>query len=329
MAKTTWVKQLLVAGLLVLAAAGCGDNLDVLAGDPGGSGGSAGEPGDPGGGPGSGETTVPLPQPNRVRLPIVLVRGNVSLHDLLPLDYFNGVTARLTSDGRQAFTADITPQQSIPERAAQLAAAVTAVLASTGARRVHLIAHGTGGLDARYLISNMAFGDRVATLTTISTPHRGTTIADVALGLIPGPTNQLLGLLTNVLAATGPDAETAIYQMSKKYVTEEFNPANPDDARVSYYSVAGVTNALTLDLTRQDLCSPVLLVGLLFLNNQGQNDGLVSVASATRGELLGTIPADNYDEVGQLLGVSLAFNHRAFYSRLGNFISSLAAPPPL
>lgn len=296
-------------------------------GDPGGGGGSAGEPGGPGGGSGS-DPVVPLPQPNRVRLPIVLVRGGVSIHQLLPLEYFAGVVAQLESDGRQAFAADVEPQPTIAARAAELAAAVTSVLQSTGASRVHLIAHGTGGLDARYLISSMGFGDRVATLTTISTPHQGTTLADVALGIAPGPTGELLGFLTGVLV-TGAQDTTALTQMSKQYVTQELNPANPDDARVSYYSVAGVTNAVTLDLTRQDLCSPLLLVGNLFLANQGQNDGLVTRQSATRGEFLGTIPADHYDEVGQLLGVSLAFTPRAFYSRLGNFISSLQAPPPL
>jgi hypothetical protein len=40
-----------------------------------------------------------------------------------------------------------------------------------------------GGLDARYLISKLGYGTKVASLTTISTPHRGSPLADVALGL--------------------------------------------------------------------------------------------------------------------------------------------------
>lgn len=336
MAKTSWVNQSLAFCLLSVAATSCvaggASTSDDLAVDPGDLGGDAREPaiGPGSGGPGSGESAVPLPQPNRVPLPIILVRGGANLEEIGPLDYFFGVVERFESDGHQAFASDIDPLLSIEERAAQLALEVSAVLNATGASRVHLIAHGTGGLDARYLISTLDFGDRVATLTTISTPHQGTTLADVSLGLIPGPVNSILAFLTDVLSPGDLDPTTALYQMSQQYVTEVFAPANLDDSRVSYYSVAGVTAALTLDLTRVDLCDPLLLVGHLLLVNQGNNDGLVTVESARYGEFLGVIPADHYDEVGQTLGlISLAFNHLAFYSRLGRFLTSLSAPPPL
>ena len=35
-----------------------------------------------------------------------------------------------------------------------------------------------GGLDARYLISRLGMADRVLSLTTLGTPHRGTSFAD-------------------------------------------------------------------------------------------------------------------------------------------------------
>ena len=43
---------------------------------------------------------------------------------------------------------------------------------------VHLIAHSMGGLDARYMISCLDMADHVLTLTTLGTPHRGTSFAD-------------------------------------------------------------------------------------------------------------------------------------------------------
>ena len=43
---------------------------------------------------------------------------------------------------------------------------------------VHLFAHSMGGLDSRYMISQLDMADRVLTLTTIGTPHRGTSFAD-------------------------------------------------------------------------------------------------------------------------------------------------------
>ena len=55
-----------------------------------------------------------------------------------------------------------------------------AVLEETGARKLNLIAQSMGGLDARFAISRLGMADRIATLVTVSTPHRGSAIADWA-----------------------------------------------------------------------------------------------------------------------------------------------------
>ena len=54
------------------------------------------------------------------------------------------------------------------------------------------------------------------------------------------------------------------------------------------------------------------------------------VESAQRGVLLGTMPADHLDEVGQLFGTtSLGFDHREFYLDLAAFVTDPDAPSPL
>ena len=40
------------------------------------------------------------------------------------------------------------------------------------------------GLDSRYVVSELGYADRVDSVTTISTPHRGSILADVSLGLV-------------------------------------------------------------------------------------------------------------------------------------------------
>ena len=48
------------------------------------------------------------------------------------------------------------------------------------------------------------------------------------------------------------------------------------------------------------------------------------------GGFLGTMPADHMDEVGQFFGTTgLAFDHRAFYLALAEFLTDPDAPPPL
>lgn len=336
MAKTSWVNQALAFGLLSLVAAATGCLADSssetsgVAVDPGaqgnGGGNGGGEPSPDGRG---GETAAPLPQPNRVPLPIVLVHGAAGFQDIGPIDYFAGVQARLLDEGHVVYAAAVAPLDLIEVRAAQLGVQIDAILQATGASRVHLIAHGEGGLDARYLVSKLAFGDRVATLTTIGTPHHGIRIADVALGIVPGPVAGAVDALVDLLFDGQQNVDGQLYQLTEQYAEEEFNVEVTPDSRVSYYSIAGVTNLLTLDLFRQDLCNPLLLPTIL-LTTDGPSDGLVTVESASYGELLGTIPADHFDEIGQFLGLSsLAFNHLSFYSRLARFITNLSAPAPI
>lgn len=45
--------------------------------------------------------------------------------------------------------------------------------------KFHIIAHSMGGLDSRYLITHLGGSHRIASLTTIATPHFGSPIADV------------------------------------------------------------------------------------------------------------------------------------------------------
>jgi triacylglycerol lipase len=67
---------------------------------------------------------------------------------------------------------------------------------------------------------------------------------------------------------------------------------------------------------------PLLIASYEFLRGEepdhGPNDGLVVVASATYGRFLGTIPADHWDEIGQLAdsGPRGPFDHLAFYAGL-------------
>jgi triacylglycerol esterase/lipase EstA (alpha/beta hydrolase family) len=267
--------------------------------------------------------------------PIVLLHGAAGFDRIGPLDYYFRVAGDLVDAGHDVFTTEVSPLQTIEVRAGQLAEQIDAILDQTGAGRVHLIAHSQGGLDARFLISSLGYGDRVATLTTISTPHRGSRVADIALGIIPGPVEDTLGFLIDLLVGaidgSEQDVVDQLYQLTEEYQVNTFDQANPDDPQVEYYSVAGVTQLNPFaNPFKNDLCDPLLVAGHVLLRGAGANDGLVSVDSATRGVLLGTMPADHLDEVGQLFGTTaLGFDHREFYVDLAAFVTDPAAPSPL
>src|SRR6185369_6230360 len=62
-------------------------------------------------------------------------------------------------------------------------------------RKVNILAHSMGGLDARFAIARLGLADRVASLTTVATPHRGTALADLGKGLVGGRLGHALGRL--------------------------------------------------------------------------------------------------------------------------------------
>lgn len=257
------------------------------------------------------------------RFPILLVHGWTGFEAIGPLTYFYNVADMLAEHGYPYTVAVLDPYNSTTVRSGQLAPQVDETLASWRARKVNLLGHSQGGIDSRAVVSSLGYGDRVSALMTIASPHHGTYVTDLALGLAPGAVEDLVGLLLNfvgaVTAQQKSDAKASFYSLSEQYMTEEFNPQNPDDPRVEYISYTGRTcDALAfLDAKNdcQDLVDPLIGWSWTILQNaRGANDGLVTVESAKWGDYRGEMIADHIDEVGQILGVTDPdFDHLDFY----------------
>ncbi len=257
------------------------------------------------------------------RFPVVLVHGWTGFESIGPLTYFFGVAAMYEEMGFAHHVAVLDPYNDTLVRAGQLVDQIDEILPQWRARKVDLLGHSQGGVDSRCAVSTFGYGDRVSAVMTIASPHRGTYVTDLALGLAPGGVEDLVGLLLNfvgaVTAQQKSDAMASFYSLSEKHMQEEFNPQNPDDPRVQYISYTGRTcSALQyLDPANdcQDLCDPLIGWSHDILEQaRGANDGLVTVESAKWGEYRGEMIADHIDEVGQILGVTdPKFDHMAFY----------------
>jgi len=73
--------------------------------------------------------------------------------------------------------------QDVTKSAAELNAFINSVLSETGAAKVDIVCHSEGGLVARYYIQNLGGVNKVDDLVTLSTPHRGTTVATIGPGV--------------------------------------------------------------------------------------------------------------------------------------------------
>ncbi len=254
------------------------------------------------------------------------------------MTYFKGVAEALAADGEDAHFTLASPYDASEVRAQQLEAQITAILAETGRAKVNLVGHSQGGLDARILASpaGRALGARIASVTTIATPHRGSKVADLALGLVKGVpasvVDDVTGALLGTLQKSAYELQTEAHlraQLAQLSETEAvaFNARYVDDSRVTYMSYAGRTNLRTgigacdggelpnnpLDV---DAAQPLLYPAAVYLE-QGRfiaNDGLVTVASAKWGRFQGCVAADHMKEVGHVSvgSTPLGFDQVAF-----------------
>jgi triacylglycerol lipase len=206
----------------------------------------------------------------KLRSPVVLVHGllgfaHVDLCGWTLACYFPGIPELLRKPGNRVLLASLSPTGGVAERAAELK---TFLDREVPHEPVHLLGHSMGGLDARYLVSRLGMADRVLTLTTLGTPHRGTAFADWGV-------RRLARLVRPTLAWFRINAQ-AFYDLTTARC-KEFNQQVPDHPRVRYFSVAGRFES--------HLFSPEWhLPSSIVSQAEGPNDGVVSLASATYGE---------------------------------------------
>jgi triacylglycerol lipase len=115
----------------------------------------------------------------KLKYPIVLVHGASMYGSKLKIgflslgDYWRRLPAFLSSSGTEVKVPYL-PDAGIDGRAKALQEFLEK---EAKGRKVNIIAHSLGGLDARYLVSVLR-SDLVASITTVGTPHHGTPLAD-------------------------------------------------------------------------------------------------------------------------------------------------------
>jgi triacylglycerol lipase len=212
----------------------------------------------------------------KCRYPFLLLHGFLGFVEKrigpVRLTYFKDVVPYLEAAGNRAYAVGVHPRKCIEHRAEQ----IRDFIESHEELRegpINLIGHSMGGLDARYLIARMGYGDRVRSLTTLSSPHHGSFLADIG-SRIPGFTLLF----------------PAVKQLTEKHMAE-FNRETPDDERIRYYCVPASA--------RYGTCRVFMWPSYTVLRAlRGENDGQVSVRSATWGEVLHVCEVDHLRMIG-------------------------------
>jgi triacylglycerol lipase len=179
-----------------------------------------------------------------------------------------------------------------------------------------------GGLDARHMIVDLEMADRIASLTTIGSPHLGTILADHVLD---GGGVFLIDALRRVINLEG-------FEDLRSKACEQFNQrAEDQEARNSvFYQTYASSEELKL------VFLPLIPSWIFIQEHEGRNDGLASFSTQQwKNELTANdgsrkpivqkefpFPADHLNEIGwwdpqevvnPLLGFANLFKQAAVY----------------
>jgi triacylglycerol lipase len=240
-----------------------------------------------------------FPQPDIIALnyPVLMCHGYGGFSMLISPSPLHNSCMRLRNYGIHAFAPNIVPYATIEIRAEQWAEVIQSLMKKYGYTKMNVVAHSMGGLDMRYAISNLGISDSVVSLTTVAAPHRGTSLAELVL-TAPDTIKEKLAELVDwfgesIYPAQKSDAVAAVEQLTRKYVTEEFNPNTPDADQVHYFSYSAAVGKGT-----SHPLNPIYrLQNQLIYQNEGVNDSFVTVESAKWGKHLKTLDISHLEQI--------------------------------
>lgn len=239
------------------------------------------------------------PQPDLLKLkyPVFLCHGYGAIGSVIKSGPLHDPCMKIRGHGVVAIAPNTVPYARIETRAENWVQLIHKFCEDHDYEKVNVVTHSMGGLDMRCALSKMDVSARVESLTTIATPHHGSSLADLVLKA-PELLTEKLSLVfdwfgNNMFPKTKSDALGSLEQLTCSYVKEIFNPEHPDVDNVAYYSYSAAVGKGT-----DHSINPVLR----FQNNQifeeeGQNDAFVSLDSAKWGTHLETIPLSHVSQM--------------------------------
>src|SRR5665811_1257963 len=129
-------------------------------------------------------------------------------------------------------------------------------------------------------IRDRKMDSEIASLTSIATPHRGTSLAETVL-TAPEAIRGKLGELAdwvgeNIYPSQKSDSVAAVKQLTRDYVTQVFNPETPNVDGIPYFSFSAAVGKGT----KSPLNAIYKVQNQIIYQNEGINDAFVTVESA-------------------------------------------------
>lgn len=253
------------------------------------------------------------------KYPVVLAHGmGFQAKVANVVDYWWGLEKALEDEGADVYITSVNGMDSTANKADSFKRQFLEILAISGKTKANIVGHSHGTVYTRYAITNLGLAPKVASYTSLSGPHQGSSVADFLFKLVPNQGWSLVGDITDIVYTfvfgdKNPNSLENGIEMTRPYMQNVFNKNCPDVSGLYYQSYTSKVKYLSNSLILQ-------VPWLICSAYEGDNDGLVSVNSAKWGEFRGVVSGawwcggvDHAGIINQLFGVTPGFDAPQFY----------------
>ncbi|MBQ1546234.1 MAG: triacylglycerol lipase [Clostridia bacterium] len=217
----------------------------------------------------------------KTKYPIVLVHG-IFFRDVNFFNYWGRIPKELVRNGAVLYYGSQRSAASVSQCGTELKQKIDEIINITGCGKVNIIAHSKGGLDARFAASLPGMNEKIASITTINTPHAGCKYADYLIEKLPRAVLDYIAMRYNTalyhFGEENSDFAAGVADLTEKHCGElaELLPLPEGVFCQSYGSY--MKNAASAGFP---LNAAYLLVSVF---STSPNDGLVDAESMRWGE---------------------------------------------
>ena len=173
----------------------------------------------------------------KTKYPILLVHG-MGFRDRKIFNCWGRIPKELEKRGCRIFYGNQDANATVHDNAVMIKKSLEYALEKSGSDKVNIIAHSKGGIDSRYLISTLGEYKKVASLSTVDSPHNGSETVDFLMkfpDILVKATGKITDFFMYIQGDSKPDSYRVFHELTTDYM-KKFNAENPDISGVYYQS---------------------------------------------------------------------------------------------
>lgn len=173
----------------------------------------------------------------KTKYPVLLVHG-MGFRDRKIFNYWGRIPRELEKRGCRIFYGNQDANATVHDNAVMIKKSLEYSLEKSGSDKVNIIAHSKGGIDSRYMISTLGEYKKVASLSTVDSPHNGSETVDFLMkfpDILVKTTGRITDLFMYIQGDRAPDSYRVFHELTTDYM-KKFNAENPDISGVYYQS---------------------------------------------------------------------------------------------